>query len=273
VEKGVFLGLDGRAALVTGAGSGVGRAVAFWLARGGCDVAIVDSSKEAAERVAEELREQDFTAIAVAADVRSERQVEAMVAAVVDKFDSLDVAVNCPATPSGRPGRSAARETERRSDLDGAVMASCCRAEARAMIAAGEGALVNVAWTGSEGRLAAVGVSPGESLGDLTRSLAAELAATGVRVNAILAVLGPSREAGKAASAERARMRQAAALEVAIPAEDLGRVAVFLASDLSRRLTGQVLRVDARVRGSRDRAEAAQATSRGGAESRRDSLE
>jgi enoyl-[acyl-carrier-protein] reductase (NADH) len=118
-----------------------------------------------------------------------------------------------------------------------------------------------------------VDASAGRSLDDLTRSLAAELGGTGVRVNTILAVLGSGRGAGKAASPERARMRQAAALEVAIPAEDLGRVAVFLASDLSRRLTGQVLRVDARVRGSRDRAEAAQATSRGGAESRRDSLE
>jgi len=134
------------------------------------------------------------------------------------------------------------------------------------------GALVNVAWTGSERRLAGEDVSAGGSFEDLTRSLAAELAPSGVRVNTILAILGASRDGSKATSPERARPRQAAALEGAIPAEDLGRVAVFLASDLSRRLTGQVLRVDARARGPGDAPRVVRSVSRGGPESRRDSF-
>jgi 3-oxoacyl-[acyl-carrier protein] reductase len=243
VEQGVYLGLDGRAALVTGAGAGVGRAVAFWLARAGCDVAIVDLSRDAAEGVADELRELDYTAIAVAADLRSDRGVEAMVAEVVDKFDSLDVAVNCPAPPAGRPGRAGAHDGERSSDLARAVMASCCRAEAAAMRATGEGgALVNVAWGWSEEGLR--GAEGTHGIDDLTRTLAADLGPSGVRVNAILAIISTRADARRAVAPERPRT---GALERAVPAEDIGRVAVFLASNLSRKVSGQTLRVEADV--------------------------
>lgn len=96
LEKDVYLGLDGRAALVTAGASPAGRAVAQWLARAGCDVAVADADGAAAERVAEELREHDFTAIAVHAATTTPAAIEAMVAEVLARFDALDVAVNLP---------------------------------------------------------------------------------------------------------------------------------------------------------------------------------
>jgi 3-oxoacyl-[acyl-carrier protein] reductase len=246
VEKEVYLGLDGRAALVTVAGSGAGKAIAFWLARAGCDVAVVDPSGDAAEGVAEELRELDFTAIAVAADLRTERDADAMVRDVVAQFDSLDVAVNCLSRPPER-GRGGAPEHGRALDAELAVMTACCRTEARAMAEPnGGGALVNVVWgrdaersdgsEGDDGTLAS-------AVERLTQTLAVELAPAGVRVNAIHAILGAAPEAGKAPAARADRTRTAGVRARAVPAEDLGRVAVFLASDLSRGVTGQVLRV------------------------------
>jgi 2-hydroxycyclohexanecarboxyl-CoA dehydrogenase len=256
VEKEVYLGLDGRAALVTGAGSGAGRAIALWLARAGCDVAIVDAAGDAAERVAEELRREDFTAIAVAADLGSEPAAEAMVAAVVAQFDSLDVAVNCLARPAPRSGRSA-DAPDRASNL--ALLGWCCRAEARAM---GDhepgGTVVNVVLHSSEAGTAA---GPGDAaveIGEFTRKLAIELAPVAVRVNSIIGAVTPTRDGGRGGPATRPdRQRTAPSPAGAVPAEELGRVAVFLASDLARGVTGQILRVTAeaaaggnRLRGS-----------------------
>ena len=134
LEKDVYLGLDGRAALVTAGARGAGRAIAIWLARAGCDVAIVDVDGAAAESLAEELRGHDYTAIAVAAEPRSESDVEAMVASVVEQFDALDVAVNdvaWRARPRGRRARGPSCPRPRTGSRPSARPRSCTPGVAR----------------------------------------------------------------------------------------------------------------------------------------------
>lgn len=239
LETDVYLGLDGRAALVTAGASTAGQAVARWLARAGCDVAVVDADGAAAERVAEDLRALDFTAIAVAAAGTSDSAIDTMVERVIAQFDALDVAVNLPPWTEGSagrearfPGRTAAAALER--------LRICCLAEARAIAAGGEGGVVlnlDPAALSTAPRAAA----PEEDVVRITRALALELADRAIRVNA---VLGPSGLGSGPAAAERAGLASQSPLGRAIDADDLARGVVFLASDLARGVTGQILRVD-----------------------------
>ena len=82
--------LDGRTALVTGGGQGIGRGYAHALGEAGAAVAVVDVVLERAEEVAHELAAKGIDAMAVAADVTDQAQVQAMVAAVVDKWGNAD---------------------------------------------------------------------------------------------------------------------------------------------------------------------------------------
>ena len=89
--------LQGKAVLVTGAGSGLGEATARAFAGEGCAVACIDIRQQAADRVAQSLREQDTSSIAIACDAGSAEQVFQTVQAVYEQFGRLDIVVNCAA--------------------------------------------------------------------------------------------------------------------------------------------------------------------------------
>ena len=88
------LGLAGKTAIVTGGGSGIGKAICFALAKEGAQVAVADLHKDRAEGVAHEIGEQGAKALAIAADVSSASDVDRMVGAVVKEWGSLDILVN-----------------------------------------------------------------------------------------------------------------------------------------------------------------------------------
>lgn len=178
--------LDGKVVLVTGAGSGIGEACAHRAAAGGARVAVVDITRDAAERVASDI---GGDARAIEADVAEEASVAEMVATVVEQFGRLDGAINNAGIGGAHfaVGDYTLDDWRRvmRVNLDGVFL--CVREEIRAMRKTGGGSIVNMASV-----LAAAGypeqvayVTSKHALVGLTRVAALDHASDGIRVNAV----------------------------------------------------------------------------------------
>jgi len=181
--------LEGKVGLVTGAGSGIGRATALVFAREGARVAVVDWNRAGAEETVAAIRAEGLEAEAFEADVSEEAAVEGMVRAVVARFGRLDCASNNAALGAGF---HATTELDRkRWDRCLAVTLTgvwlCMKYEIPAMLANGGGAIVNISsQSGIKGqvRQAAYAAAKGGVIA-LTKTAAAEFATRGLRVNSV----------------------------------------------------------------------------------------
>ena len=184
--------LDGGVAVVTGGGQGIGRAYAHALGEAGAAVAIADISLATASAVAAELQAKQIDAIAIQVDVTKADQVQAMVDAVMNKWGRLTIGVN-----NAGVGQWADAETMAESDWDRMLDINlkgvflCCQAEARIMLAAGYGKIINMASmsghiSNTPQNQSHYNISKAGVL-HLTRCLGAEWAPRGVRVNSISA--------------------------------------------------------------------------------------
>jgi NAD(P)-dependent dehydrogenase (short-subunit alcohol dehydrogenase family) len=182
--------LIGRVALVTGAGQGIGRAFAHALGEAGAAVAVVDINAEFAEKTAAELHGKSIDSLALVADVTKRSDVTRMVARVVEKWGSLTIAVN-------NAGKSIWVDSELMTDeswhslmaLNLDAVFSCSQEEAKAMFRSGYGKIINTASMSAHiintpQKQSAYNVSKAGVL-HMTRSLAAEWAPRGIRVNSI----------------------------------------------------------------------------------------
>lgn len=230
---------EGRGALVTGAGSGIGEACAVMLAERGAQVLVADIDSAAGERVAGAIGE---AATPFTVDVSDPDQCAAMVAAAVDTFGRLDVAVNNagiagPSVPVGEYPVDGWREVMA-VHLDGTFY--CCRAEIAVMKEAGGGAIVNMASIfGSVGfQVSPAYVAAKHGIVGLTRVAALDHAADGLRVNSVgpgfiqTPLLDNAPEevvAGVAALHPLARLGTA---------NEVAELVCFLASDAASNMTG-----------------------------------
>lgn len=179
--------LEERTALVTGGGSGIGRGFALALGQAGARVAVVDMDSGAAQAVANEITEDGADAIALTADVTDPQQVQAAVDTVVDRWGSLTIGVNNAGISGWFDAETMPVDEWRKImsvNLDGVFY--CAQAEARAMLEAGYGKIINTASmsahiSNTPQNQAAYNTSKAGVL-HLTRSLAAEWASRGVRV-------------------------------------------------------------------------------------------
>lgn len=238
--------LDGKIALVTGAGQGLGKGFALALAEAGSDVAVVDIVGGNAEKTAAEIRETGRNALALQGDIARETDVQAMVERTIAHFGRLDIGVNNAgiAIPIGPVSQVSFEDWLRQMavNLNGTFL--CARCEAEAMKPHGYGKIINIGsmcghivWPEPQ---AAYSVSKAGVI-HMTRCLAAEYIRYGIRINCISP--GVTRVEGLFEEVVAVFRRKAPIDRIGTPADHQGAV-VYLASEVSDFMVGQELIID-----------------------------
>lgn len=252
--------LDGKIALITGAGSGIGRSAAHIFAQEGACVVIAELAAELGQAAAQSIRDSGRDAMFVETDVTREDSVKGAIQQATDHYGKLDILYNCA-------GGSVVEDStvtdvdmwvwQHTQSLDLLGTFLCCRHGIPELIKAGGGAVVNmssvVALRGSFS--AHVYVAAKGGIISLTRALAGEYAKHGIRANAICpgAIMtervkqrfgtDPNTPAATPRTQFIKSQQEKYPFSVGEP-EDIARVALFLASDEARMITGVIVPAD-----------------------------
>jgi len=245
--------LTGKTAIVTGAASGIGRAVALDLAEFGADVVIADVAIADAEKVAKEIESMGRQALVVKTDVSKQGEVKQMVEATVNKFGKIDILVNCAGILGTYSGVAIVTEEEWNRVMNVNLLGTllCCQAVMEHMIDNRSGKIVNVGSSmssrGSTWNTIAGGVHYNVSKAAvqcLTRCLAWELASQGINVNAV----APGTAITPMHTGEIETIKQYLAPSIPLgrlaEPEDIADVVLFLVTDAARYIIGQTIHVN-----------------------------
>ncbi|MFN3233283.1 MAG: SDR family NAD(P)-dependent oxidoreductase [Alphaproteobacteria bacterium] len=245
--------LDGKVAVVTGGGKGIGRGIVHCLAEAGADVVIAARSKDDIESVAQEVRDRGRQAIAVQTDVTSEEDLERLGNAAIETFGKIDIWVNnAGGLPDGTPRwmtRTSVEEFQAQINLNlTAVWAGCV--EAAKHMKENGGSIVNISSSSSKN----MGPNPKNgpygasksAVNSMTATFSRELAPK-IRINAVAPGPIPTEnfiDSMKMHTPEReAELKQYIQLPLERwgKPEDIGAAVVYMASDASSWVTGQCL--------------------------------
>ena len=249
--------LENKVAIITGAARGIGRAYALRFAKEGASVAIIDLNEDQAEEVAEEIRGGGGSAIGLRADVTSEDEMGAAAKRVADELGRIDVLINNAALYGDMNIADQSIEYfQKVLNINVLSVVVSSRAVFPYMKEQGGGVIINIASTAAYPLPISIPALPiiplsGYSVSkaaviNLTKSMASAIGSSNIRVNAIAPGMTMT-EATKKVVPDfvKETLTAAPALKRALDAEDLTGTAVYLASDDSALMTGQVLVVDA----------------------------
>ena len=251
------LGLKGKVALITGVGSqvGMGKAIALTLAGEGCDIIASDIDIEGAKKTASEIRALGRKVIAVKADVTSVDEVNKMVKAGLDEFGKIDILVNNAGGTHFTGPLAAANlaDIEKEIKLNLMSVFYCAKAVLPHMMERKSGKIVNISSVAArQGVPGGSGYCSAKTgIIGLTRSLAIEAGPMGINVNAIAPGLvvtnfygGEGAPMLAALPPELKDPEKLTPLGKEITTQDVANSVLFLVTDLSDKITGQVISVD-----------------------------
>jgi NAD(P)-dependent dehydrogenase (short-subunit alcohol dehydrogenase family) len=244
--------LDGKTAIVTGGGRGLGQYIAEALADAGAQVVICSRKVEACEQVKQEIERRGGRALALACDITQFGDIERVIGATQEAFGAIDILVNNSGATWGAPAEEMPLDRFRwvvDVNVNGTFMMS--QAVGKTMIARGRGGtIINIASVaglvgGHPEYIQAVGYHASKgAIVSMTRDLATSWARYGITVNAIAPGWFPTRMSGALVERYRDLMLSHIPLKRFGRPEDIKGVVVFLASPAAAYMTGQVIVVD-----------------------------
>ena len=251
--------LNGQIALVTGAGSGIGKTCSIALAEAGATVVCADIDLTAAQATADNIAAGQKRALAVPVDVRDLGQIDAMVAKAIATYGQIDIVVNnAGVTRSADIMDLTEADWDRIHSVNAKGVFFCLQRVAREMIPRRSGRIINIASIAGKGFRATSNAAYAASKGaviSLTYTASQQLAKHNINVNAICpgVTLTPlvsamlserARALGVDVAEEEAKFVKDIPLRRANGPEDIAAMAVFLASPGARNITGQTYNVD-----------------------------
>jgi NAD(P)-dependent dehydrogenase (short-subunit alcohol dehydrogenase family) len=251
--------LQDKVALVTGAGAGIGRAIALGMAAEGASVAAADIDFAAAQKTVEAMAAHTNRAIAIEADCGDVASIDRMVARTVEEFGRLDIIVNnAGVTRYSFIMDLTEADWDRIHRVNAKGVFFCLQRAAKEMIAQGGGRIINIASIAGRGHAGSSNVAYAASKGAvmaMTMLAAHQLGPHNINVNAIcpgmtMTELGERNAVGRSASRGITVAELQAEQQAGIPIrrantpEDIAAMAVFLAGPGARNITGQAYNVD-----------------------------
>ncbi len=241
--------LENKVAIVTGSRRGIGKAIALELAKNGANVVVSDINLEEQKQVVKEIKELGQKALAIKADVTSNKEVENMVQKTIDTFGKIDILVNNAGVFVQKPFQEMTeKDWDKVLDVNLKGNFLCTKAVSKHMIKQESGKIISIASIAGEVGFRGSSAYCASKAGivNLTKELALELAPKNINVNAI----APGVIKTKMTESMLADKKQRKALMNNIPfnrvgePEDIGKAALFLASSDSDYITGHTLVVD-----------------------------
>lgn len=240
--------LKGKTAIVTGAGRGIGKAIAIKLASYGANVVINDiAQSEDADKTSAEIRELGVNSICVKGDVRNIEDVKNLIDSTVKEFGAIDIFVNnAGITRDGLMLRMSEEDWDMVMDINLKGVFNCIKTVARPMMKSRKGSIINIASvvgvTGNAGQ-ANYSASKAGLIG-LTKTTAKEFSSRGIRCNAVAPGFIQSAMTDKLPDDIKKQYFDSIPLGKFGTVDNIADTVAFLASDMSEYITGQVICVD-----------------------------
>jgi NAD(P)-dependent dehydrogenase (short-subunit alcohol dehydrogenase family) len=261
------LKIKDKIAIVTGGGSGIGRAIALRLAAEGAKVVVADLKKDAAQMIVEEIKAQGSDGLAIGCDATSPDDVDTMVHKTLTAYGVIDILVN---NVGGGSGTGLIAETlvdnwDKTIEINLKSAFLCCRAVAQTMIKRKQGRIVSISSVSGKTGEPLIGAYCAAKFGviGLTQVLAKELARYDITVNAVcpgyvytpgweklaqsLKDKHPSLANKSLQEIFEARVKSVTPLGRPQTAEDVASLVAYLASEEAKNITGQAINVDGGV--------------------------